>query len=236
MRRITIFFYIIFVIVVLIIIISIIIIIITIIIIIIIVIIIIINKFSFIYLHIRVPDEFITQRVDVANPPTLILVIENLLNFVEKNKIHDENITGAFGNNNYCIQKDGSINNEFDIPSDYSYIDGTNIENCHDDPYNQTNILIYQFLNEIYPALNEWISWFLDSQKGPSSTIDVEDTEGMTLRYDYLKIVVINLLYVFHLIIVSINQSIFEFNYYCYLNCKKWIHPFLILSVFFFYS
>ena len=169
----------------------------------------------------------------MANPPTLILVIENLLNFVENNKIHDENITGASGDNNYCIKKDGSTNNDFGNPSDYSYSDGNNIENCHIDSYNETNILIYQFLNEMYPALNEWISWFLDSQKGPSSTIDVEDTEGMTLRYDYLKVIVLNLLCVFHLIIVSIHQSIFEFNKYYCLNCKKWIHPFFISSDFF---
>ena len=114
----------------------------------------------------------------MANPPTLILVIESLLNVIGKNKIHNGIITGSSGKDNYCVKKDASTNNNFDIPLDYSNIDENDIENCHNDLYNENDILIFQFLNEIYPALNEWISWFLNSQKGPSSTIDVEDTEG----------------------------------------------------------
>jgi len=65
----------------------------------------------------RVPDEFVTQRVNIANPPTLLLAVQSLM------------------------RRAGSLGAE----------------------ERQT---VLSFLSKAYPALHEWVQWFLHSQRG----------------------------------------------------------------------
>jgi mannosyl-oligosaccharide glucosidase len=65
----------------------------------------------------RVPDEFVTQRVNIANPPTLLLAVQSLM------------------------RRAGSLDAE----------------------ERQT---VLSFLSKAYPALHEWVQWFLHSQRG----------------------------------------------------------------------
>ena len=119
------------------------------------------------------PDEFITQRVDIANPPTLMLVIERLLDRTEENEkiinknIHDNNLKKRNKNdkNNESNKQDNSelIYNEIEINS------------IHNE-----NQQILSFLNDVYPALDSWIDWFRNSQKGPEST---DEEEGYYFFY-----------------------------------------------------
>jgi hypothetical protein len=104
-----------------------------------------------------VPDEFVTQRVDIANPPTLILVVESLLEKIEKNK-----------NENYCSSNIDS-NNEENVKSEKSE-NGFCINNEKERiSKEQENKLLLSFLTDLYPALDEWVKWFLNSQKGPGN-------------------------------------------------------------------
>jgi Glycosyl hydrolase family 63 C-terminal domain len=114
------------------------------------------NLFYFLSCH-RVPDEFVTQRVDIANPPTLILVVESLLEKIEKNK-----------NENYCSSNIDS-NNEEIVKSENSE-NGFCINNEKERiSKEQENKLLLSFLTDLYPALDEWVKWFLSSQKGPGN-------------------------------------------------------------------
>ena len=137
------------------------------------------------------PDEFITQRVDIANPPTLILVIESLLDKLEKrqsnNKNNNDNKNSNNNNENTNFDKNGdnivceSIDNDGNIDNQYCMNNMTNNENKKNENENN-DILLYEFLNEIYPALSEWVTWYLNSQVGPRSTVEMEndkdDEEG----------------------------------------------------------
>jgi len=73
----------------------------------------------------RVPDEFIKQRVNIANPPTILLVFESLLD-------------------KYLASK-----------------------TCSDEKSQNETVAILKFITESYPYLQQWIRWFLNSQKGP---------------------------------------------------------------------
>ena len=139
------------------------------------------------------PDEFITQRVDIANPPTLILVIESLLDKLEKRQSKKENISHSknsdYKNDNSNQKLDNkeekvvceSIDNDGNIDNQYCMNNMTNNENKKNENENN-DVLLYEFLNEIYPALSEWVTWYLNSQVGPRSTVEMEndkdDEEG----------------------------------------------------------
>jgi hypothetical protein len=102
-----------------------------------------------------VPDEFVTQRVDIANPPTLILVVESLLGKIEKN-------------NNYCSSNIDSNNeeNEKSENSENGFCLNNEKERISKE---QENKLLLSFLSDLHPALDEWLKWFLNSQKGPGN-------------------------------------------------------------------
>ena len=108
------------------------------------------------------PDEFVTQRVDIANPPTLILVVESLLEKIEKNR-------------NYCGSNMGDMSDSDEMNKSKNE-NSENSENgfCINNEKERIskeneNKLLLSFLTDLYPALDEWVKWFLNSQKGPGN-------------------------------------------------------------------
>jgi mannosyl-oligosaccharide glucosidase len=93
----------------------------------------------------RVPNEFVTQRVDIANPPTLMLVVESFLDMLKKG-----------------INQSGS---ESSID-----INGEGREEKSPGKDSDKDLLILEYLHDIYPALDEWVTWLLNSQMGPIGT------------------------------------------------------------------
>ena len=96
----------------------------------------------------RVPNEFVTQRVNVANPPTLLLVVESLLS--------------RFGAKKF----EGGID--------------TDTEQEGEDRQ-QRNRVLY-FLNDAFPALDQWVQWFLNSQRGGSDVL-LDNTPFESFRW-----------------------------------------------------
>ena len=102
----------------------------------------------------RVPDEFITQRVDIANPPTLMLVIESLL----------DRITTTAANSQVCMNSMAE-----------TAAGGGGKQECDQAvmmEYEEENRGILLFLQDAYPALHEWVTWLRTSQKGGKGVMD----------------------------------------------------------------
>jgi mannosyl-oligosaccharide glucosidase len=101
----------------------------------------------------RVPDEFVTQRVNVANPPTLLLVVESLLERVSGNQDQRVTTDAINGSKNGCEEGDEVCKAAW-IGSSQQL---------------EENAAIRSFLRNAYPALQEWTNWYLSSQKGPET-------------------------------------------------------------------
>ena len=100
------------------------------------------------------PDEFITQRVDIANPPTLMLVIESLL----------DRITTTASNSQVCMNS---------IESAAGGGGGVGgVKQALVMEYEEENRGILLFLQDSYPALHEWVTWLRTSQKGGKGVMD----------------------------------------------------------------
>ena len=104
------------------------------------------------------PEEFITQRIDIANPPTLMLVIDILLDKINEN----ENAINFFENGDKVKKS-----NKKNMKTKSYEVDIKRKKN--------ENQQLLSFLNDIYPALDSWIDWFRNSQKGPAGD---EEGEG----------------------------------------------------------
>lgn len=86
-----------------------------------------------------VPAEFVTQRVDIANPPTLLIVVEKLLQRLRRGLTQCE--AGLEGG--YCAA------------------------NSPEDSQFQKDFL--NFLQDSFVSLHDWVQWFVDSQGADSS-------------------------------------------------------------------
>lgn len=111
------------------------------------------------------PDEFVLQRINIANPPTLMLVIDTLLDRMAKNS-------------RTCTDEFDNKNNAFD-----EKLNGAGNGSCTNDESDLTarqdeNAMLLAFLHDAYAPLNDWIQWFLVSQKGPTESNE-EVEEGM---------------------------------------------------------
>ncbi len=87
----------------------------------------------------RVPEEFITQRVDIANPPTLLLAVDSL---VKRLKLDQPGAVSPV-----CVASDGS---------------GL----CEPHDMETERVQVLSFLARVYPLLHQWVQWYLDSQRG----------------------------------------------------------------------
>ena len=102
----------------------------------------------------RVPSEFITQRVDIANPPTLFLAIEQLL---KKHIISKEIIESG-----QCSSSPTSLCTSAENKKRYE-------DAVHDME------TIKNFLEEIVGPLHLWLTWFQTTQRSDSEMILNED-------------------------------------------------------------
>jgi len=95
------------------------------------------------------------QRVDIANPPTLLLVVDSLLDRVTAPKAANTCANTAEGRQQ-CAASAAARDDE--------------------------NKAILKFLQDAYPALHEWVTWLRTSQKGGMGVMDgssqtvIEDT------------------------------------------------------------
>jgi hypothetical protein len=91
-----------------------------------------------------VPTEFVTQRVDIANPPTLLLAVNDLLDQYDKiDLLHTQ--CEATPEGSQCT-----------VSSSTSALQGQ----------------LFSFFLTSFPRLDEWMTWFLASQStGPDGII-----------------------------------------------------------------
>jgi mannosyl-oligosaccharide glucosidase len=88
----------------------------------------------------RVPDEFISQRLNIANPPTFLLVIEKLLNGYESSQ--------------KCEEEGNSV--------DQTCVNPSLQENSQQFLEKHRFLL---FFEKIFPRLHYWIQWFRITQE-----------------------------------------------------------------------
>lgn len=86
-----------------------------------------------------VPNEFVIQRVDIANPPTLMLVIEMLLNKV-------------WTKERATCQHAETGDDTCTITEEASFVDAT---------------VLRKFLFDKYAAICKWMKWYFVTQRGP---------------------------------------------------------------------
>lgn len=94
----------------------------------------------------RVPAEFVIQRPDIANPPTLLLVLEDLL----------EEYGSLAEKTQQC--RSSSDNNDGNRATDGS---------CAEHTGNREALM--KFLSSGFDRLHTWVQWYLSSQSGSSS-------------------------------------------------------------------
>jgi mannosyl-oligosaccharide glucosidase len=102
-----------------------------------------------------VPSEFVTQRVDIANPPTLLIVVEKLVEKWQqgrRNAKQCDNVNAKVGGEGYC-----------DLNADFDKFHGE----------------IVSFLKDSYFSLHDWVQWFIDSQ----SAGDVSTSPATAFRW-----------------------------------------------------
>lgn len=89
----------------------------------------------------RVPDEFVSQRANIANPPTLFLVFEHLLNKLEELQQTDCS-TAATAGSNQCADVKYGVHDRV----------GAND--------------LLEFFQKSYKPLSDWLNWYFISQAG----------------------------------------------------------------------
>ena len=98
-----------------------------------------------------VPQEFVTQRVDVANPPTLLMAVEGLLHRAKRGEV--------------CVSETG------EMPA----CSGVGVDATGEE------LALREFLQESFTPLHRWVQWLVHSQAGPTGWHRVNGKNVSTL-------------------------------------------------------
>lgn len=101
----------------------------------------------------KVPDEFVVQNHNIANPPTLMMVFSEL--FDDVNKFRDDSF-----DNQIISGVDSSLHFDHDL-----------VENLGDVHLIQPKVLV-DYASEIYSKLQKHYEWFRRTQRGEISEFD----------------------------------------------------------------
>lgn len=123
----------------------------------------------------RVPDEFVVQRVNIANPPTLLLVVDNLL--TRFTSARPPATYTAAKKSSRALQKTSTdlttVSEELEVVENNEEAlvkkrnrSASNAEALVVLEYEAERELVLEFLRDIYPLLHRWTQWFLHTQRG----------------------------------------------------------------------
>ena len=119
----------------------------------------------------RVPDEFVVQRVNIANPPTFLLVIDSMLTrFQNPTPTPRKASPRATGTDLFPVSEELKVE---EVAGDRELMKKYTRKTI--DPRDAQLILaqheedreaVLSTLRDLYPLLHRWVKWFLHSQKG----------------------------------------------------------------------
>ncbi|CAM9998696.1 unnamed protein product [Choristocarpus tenellus] len=121
----------------------------------------------------RVPEEFMAQDISVANPPTLLLLVERLLRDVEgvmeRKRVRD----GGSQDDQPPADREDKVQDGVCVEVGGGRKGGGNCTTGRD----KTTV---QFLQQVYPLLEQWLHWLLITQRpgGGGRGGDVGAPEG----------------------------------------------------------
>ncbi|KAJ1433165.1 mannosyl oligosaccharide glucosidase-domain-containing protein [Ochromonadaceae sp. CCMP2298] len=111
----------------------------------------------------RVPGEFVTQRANIANPPTLLLVVEALL---ERFAPAPAPQVGLCTDVQKASKDLATSAKKVGVEGE---TEGGELASCASLAlYNTDRDLVLSFLRDAYPLLHQWTQWFLHTQRGPA--------------------------------------------------------------------
>jgi len=142
----------------------------------------------------RVPDEFVVQRVNIANPPTFLLVIESLLKRFAAAKStgcygkdgktstssssslyeeqHNDSNNGTTSNSVSTDTSVGQVNTDSNTGAggqQRQLVPSPGAVACSESAvvqYQADRAMVVAFVRDAYPLLHQWMQWFLHTQRG----------------------------------------------------------------------
>jgi mannosyl-oligosaccharide glucosidase len=126
----------------------------------------------------RVPDEFVVQRVNIANPPTFLLVVDSLLDrfasaipprrfaaTARKQQLIDEPKRSDLSPASEELKPDEKHGDREVMRRYRKEVDPRDAQLVLLEHTADRDVVL-SFLRDIYPLLHRWVQWYLHSQKG----------------------------------------------------------------------